>query len=178
MTRSLAARGGPLLGWGLLTLANVITVAAPVAAAWNDSHISKSRWPGHARFHGVTALAMATTLSSLNIWALWAGGGTGLRPGSSRRRSRWLTGRHLTPMCSVTVAGGVVSVRAGARPGACRSAQGQVSMEWRGGSQSQMICAGGLPRSGAGESASGHWPRRAMKLGWEAGRIQPCEPRA
>jgi len=45
MTRPAAARGDPLLGRGLLTLANVITVAAPVAADWNDSHIFNSRTP-------------------------------------------------------------------------------------------------------------------------------------
>jgi hypothetical protein len=73
MTRSVDVRGGRLLGRGLLTLANVITVAAPIAADWNDSHIFNERWPAHARFHGVTALAMATTLSSLNIWSLWSG---------------------------------------------------------------------------------------------------------
>jgi hypothetical protein len=44
MTRPAAARGGPLLGRGLLTLANVITAAALVAADWNDSHIFNSRW--------------------------------------------------------------------------------------------------------------------------------------
>lgn len=75
MTRPVAARGGPLLGRGLLTLANVITVAAPIAADWNDSHIFNNRWPGHARFHGVTALAMATTLSSLNVCSIWSSGG-------------------------------------------------------------------------------------------------------
>ena len=64
MTRPVAARRWRLLGRGLLTLANVITVAAPVAADWNDSHIFNERWPAHARFHGVTALAMAATLSS------------------------------------------------------------------------------------------------------------------
>jgi hypothetical protein len=62
-----------LLGRGLLTLANVITIAAPVAADWNDAHIFNERWPPHARFHGVTALATATALSSLNIWSLWSG---------------------------------------------------------------------------------------------------------
>ncbi len=75
MTRPVAARGGRMLGRSLLTLANVITMAAPVAADWNDSHIFNSRWPAHARFHGVTALAMATTLSSLNIWSIWFGEG-------------------------------------------------------------------------------------------------------
>ncbi len=72
MTRPVAARGGRLLGRGLLTLANVITVAAPIAADWNDSHIFNERWPAHARFHGVTALAMTAALSSLNIWSIWS----------------------------------------------------------------------------------------------------------
>jgi hypothetical protein len=31
------------------------------------------RWPAHARFHGVTALAMTTALSSANIWSIWSG---------------------------------------------------------------------------------------------------------
>jgi hypothetical protein len=71
--RRLVAERDRLLGRSLLTLANVITVAAPIAADWNDSHIFNERWPAHARFHGVTALAMATTLSSLNIWSVWSG---------------------------------------------------------------------------------------------------------
>ena len=73
MTQPLAGRDGRVLGRSLLTLANVITVAAPLAADWNDSHIFNERWPAHARFHGVTALAMTTTLSSANIWSVWAG---------------------------------------------------------------------------------------------------------
>src|SRR6202042_1889177 len=60
-----------LLGRSLLTLANVITVAAPIAADWNDSHIFNDHWPAHARFHGVTALAMATSLSTANVWSVW-----------------------------------------------------------------------------------------------------------
>jgi len=75
MSQVPAGAGGRRLGRGLLTLANVITAAAPLAADWNDSHIFNERWPAHARFHGVTALAMATTLSSANIWSLWSGGG-------------------------------------------------------------------------------------------------------
>ena len=75
MTTPVAGRGGRVLGRSLLTLANVITVAAPIAADWNDSHIFNQRWPAHARFHGVTALAMAATLSSLNIWSVWARAG-------------------------------------------------------------------------------------------------------
>lgn len=75
MTRPVATSGGRLLGRSLLTLANVITVAAPIAADWNDSHIFNKRWPAHARFHSVTALAMASTLSSVNIWWMWSGKG-------------------------------------------------------------------------------------------------------
>jgi hypothetical protein len=60
-------------GRGLLTLANLITVAAPVAADWNDSHIFNDRWPSHARFHGVVSLAMTGSLAGLNVWSLWSG---------------------------------------------------------------------------------------------------------
>ena len=59
-------------GRGLLTLANVITAVAPVAADWNNSHIFNQRWPSHARFHGVVALTMTSTLASLNLWSLWS----------------------------------------------------------------------------------------------------------
>jgi Family of unknown function (DUF6640) len=75
MSQALAGGGSRMLGRGLLTLANVITAAAPVAADWNDSHIFNERWAAHARFHGVTALAMTMTLSSANIWSLWTEGG-------------------------------------------------------------------------------------------------------
>jgi hypothetical protein len=51
----------------------MITAVAPLAADWNDSHIFNERWPAHARFHGVTALAMTTTLSSAGIWSVWSG---------------------------------------------------------------------------------------------------------
>jgi hypothetical protein len=59
-------------GRGLLNLANLITAVAPVAADWNDSHIFNQRWPSHARFHGVVALAMTSSLASLNLWSLWS----------------------------------------------------------------------------------------------------------
>jgi hypothetical protein len=59
-------------GRGLLTVANVITALAPVAADWNESHIFNERWPSHARFHGVVALTMTSTLASLNLWSLWS----------------------------------------------------------------------------------------------------------
>jgi hypothetical protein len=68
-------------GRGLLTLANLITAAAPVAADWNDSHIFNQRWPSHARFHGVVALTMTSTLATLNLWSLWS-------PSTDRRTSR------------------------------------------------------------------------------------------
>ena len=72
MSRPVAAVASPMAGRSLLTLANAITVVAPLAADWNDSHIFNERWPGHARFHGVTALAMTTALSSLSIWSVWS----------------------------------------------------------------------------------------------------------
>jgi hypothetical protein len=72
MTQPFAGRGGRVLGKSLLTLANVITAVAPLAADWNDSHIFNERWPAHARFPGVTALAMTTTLSSAGIWSVWS----------------------------------------------------------------------------------------------------------
>ena len=72
MTQPSPGRGGRVLGKSLLTLANVITVAAPLAADWNDSHIFNERWPAHARFHGVTALSMTVTLSAANIWSVWS----------------------------------------------------------------------------------------------------------
>jgi hypothetical protein len=59
-------------GRGLLTLANLITVVAPAAADWNDSHIFNRRWPSHARFHGVVALTMTSGLAGLNLWSLWS----------------------------------------------------------------------------------------------------------
>jgi hypothetical protein len=75
MTGPVSGRSGRVLGRSLLTLANVITVAAPIAADWNDSHIFNDRWPAHARFHGVTALGMAASLSSANIWSVWSDAG-------------------------------------------------------------------------------------------------------
>lgn len=75
MTHSPVGRDDGMLGRSLLTLANVITVVAPLAADWNKSHIFNRRWPAHARFHGVTALAMTTALSSANIWSVWSGDG-------------------------------------------------------------------------------------------------------
>jgi hypothetical protein len=75
MAQPTAGRRGRVLGRSLLTLANVITAVAPVAADWNDSHIFNKLWPAHARFHGVTALAMAVALSSANICSAWSGDG-------------------------------------------------------------------------------------------------------
>lgn len=75
MTSPGAGQGSRVLGRSLLTLANVITVVAPVAADWNESHIFNSRWPGHARFHGVTSVGMAVALSSASIWSVWSDDG-------------------------------------------------------------------------------------------------------
>jgi hypothetical protein len=60
-------------GRGLLTLANVVTAVAPAAADWNESHVFNPRWPAHARFHGVVALTMTSTLAGINLWSLWSG---------------------------------------------------------------------------------------------------------
>jgi hypothetical protein len=78
---SLPRPWGREAGRGLLTLANLITVVAPIAADWNDSHIFNRRWPSHARFHGVGALAMTSSLAGLNLWSLWS-------PATDRRTSR------------------------------------------------------------------------------------------
>jgi uncharacterized protein DUF6640 len=59
----------------LLTLADLLTIVAPVLADWNESHLFNERWPGHAGFHGVVALAMATSLSGFAIWRLWSPSG-------------------------------------------------------------------------------------------------------
>ena len=35
-------------------------------------YASYRRWPSHARFHGVVALAMTSSLAGLNLWSLWS----------------------------------------------------------------------------------------------------------
>jgi hypothetical protein len=65
----------------LLTLANVITLVAAVAADWNESHLFNERWPSHARFHGLVGLSMATVMSVFAVWRLWA---PSAEPGSGR----------------------------------------------------------------------------------------------
>ena len=96
MSQALEGRGGRVLGRSLLTVANLITAAAPLAADWNDSHIFNERWPAHARFHAVTALAMTAALSSANIWSLWSSGsGQASEPVFRGRRSGRLLGAVL-----------------------------------------------------------------------------------
>ena len=79
-------------GRGLLTLANLITALAPVAADWNDSHIFNQRWPSHARFHGVVALAMTSGLASLNLCRCGHPPPTGTPAACLRPPSRSATG--------------------------------------------------------------------------------------
>jgi hypothetical protein len=55
-----------------LTLANVATIAGPMGADWNASHIFNERWPSHARFHGVIGLGTPTALALYALWHLWA----------------------------------------------------------------------------------------------------------
>jgi hypothetical protein len=75
----------------------VITAVAPLAADWNDSHIFNRRWPSHARFHGVVALTMTSTLAGLNLWSLWSGS-------TDRPTSRSWT-RHPDPRLDQAVGG-------------------------------------------------------------------------
>jgi hypothetical protein len=75
MTRPSPRRPRRVVGRSLLTLANAITVVAPIAADWNVSHIFNPRWPSHARFHGVTALAMVALLSPAAIASIWSDDG-------------------------------------------------------------------------------------------------------
>jgi hypothetical protein len=69
MLSSTTRNGGRLL----LSLANVITMVAPLFADWNDSHIFNERWPRHARFHGVVGLGTAVLLSGFGLVRLWTG---------------------------------------------------------------------------------------------------------
>jgi hypothetical protein len=55
----------------LISLAAIVTAVVPWLADWNDSHIFSAQWSPHARFHGVTSLGMATTLSPIALWLLW-----------------------------------------------------------------------------------------------------------
>jgi hypothetical protein len=102
----LASTGmGREAGRGLLTLANLITAVAPVAADWNASHIFNQRWPSHARFHGVVALAMTSSLAGLNLWPLWSPATDRptsrlfATPGSMTRRTRFPGSRACRPAC-------------------------------------------------------------------------------
>jgi hypothetical protein len=58
-------------GRALLTLAGVATIAGPISADWNQSHVFNERWPSHARFHGVVALGTATALAAFGVLRLW-----------------------------------------------------------------------------------------------------------
>ena len=63
---------GRQTGRVLLTLANVVTAVAPVAADWNESHVFNPGWPSHARFHGAVEVITTSTLAGLNLWSLWS----------------------------------------------------------------------------------------------------------
>ncbi len=63
-----ARNGGRLL----LTVAGVATMAGPISADWNRSHVFNERWPSHARFHGVVSLGTAIGLAAFGVWRLWA----------------------------------------------------------------------------------------------------------
>ncbi|MBV9545325.1 MAG: hypothetical protein JOY61_13225 [Chloroflexi bacterium] len=54
-----------------MTFANLGTIAGPVGADWNASHIFNQEWPSHARFHGVVGLGTPTALAVFALWILW-----------------------------------------------------------------------------------------------------------
>ena len=58
-------------GRAVLTLAGIATIAGPISADWNESHVFNERWPSHARFHGVVALGTAAALSAFAVARLW-----------------------------------------------------------------------------------------------------------
>ena len=58
-------------GRAALTVAGIATIAGPISADWNESHIFNHRWPSHARFHGVVALGTAAALSAFAVARLW-----------------------------------------------------------------------------------------------------------
>jgi hypothetical protein len=62
---------GRTAGRLLISLAALITGVVPVLADWNDTHVFSAQWSPHARFHGVTSLGMALTLSPVALWLLW-----------------------------------------------------------------------------------------------------------
>jgi hypothetical protein len=62
-----ARNGGRIL----LTFADLVTIAAPLYADWNTSHIFNERWPSHARFHGVVGLGTAIGLAGFGMARLW-----------------------------------------------------------------------------------------------------------
>lgn len=67
MLSNTTRNGGRLL----LSLADAITIVAPLFADWNGSHIFNERWPSHARFHGVVGLSTAVLLSAFGLVRLW-----------------------------------------------------------------------------------------------------------
>jgi hypothetical protein len=72
---------GREVGRALLTLAKLITAVAPSPPIGTTRTSSNQRWPSHARFHGVVALAMTSSLARLNLWSLWS-------PSTDRRTNR------------------------------------------------------------------------------------------
>lgn len=58
-------------GLVLLTLAGVATIAGPISADWNESHVFNERWPSHARFHGVVSVGTAAALAAFGVLRLW-----------------------------------------------------------------------------------------------------------
>lgn len=67
------AAPGPrrLAGRILLTAAGLGTIAGPLTADMNASHVFNERWPSHARFHGVVGVLTPAVLATFGLWRLW-----------------------------------------------------------------------------------------------------------
>jgi uncharacterized protein DUF6640 len=58
------------VGRVLMGIVAIITIFAPIAADFNESHIFNPVWPPHARFHGAMSVAMGVGLGVVTLWLL------------------------------------------------------------------------------------------------------------
>lgn len=94
MTQPLAGQASCMLGKSPLTFANMITAAAPPGRRLERLPHLQQALAQPCRFRGVTALAMADTLSAANIWSGGRATTTRPRPGSSPQQCLWPTGHN------------------------------------------------------------------------------------
>jgi hypothetical protein len=133
----MSAERGRMLGSGLLTLANAITVAAPVAADWNDSHIFNERWPAHARFHGVTRRRWPPRCRPSTS------GRSGQAPAIAARHGTVLRGGGSCGVLGAVLRRPAGSRHRGGRPAASRPARGGVPVSFLGAAATTVTAAAG-----------------------------------